>query len=158
MDELNIIEQSEIGTHGRYLTFTVGSEDYGIEITYVSEIIMVQAMTEVPELPPYLKGIINLRGKILPVMDVRVRFNKEPIEYTDRTCIIVVIVGATSVGLIIDAVREVMDIADDDITAPSTGSGFSNRYISGIGKTSTGVKLLIDLENLVSDKIDSAAF
>jgi len=153
MDEVinnSIINDS--GTKGRYLTFAVGNEDYGIEIAYVSEIIMVQAITEVPELPSYLKGIINLRGKILPVMDVRIRFKKEPIEYTDRTCIIVVMIDTTSVGLIIDAVREVMDIADEDITAPSTGSGYSNRYIKSIGKTPSGVKLLLDLENLVSDK------
>lgn len=152
MDEINDMIQTESGTRGRYLIFTVGSEDYGIEITYVSEIIMVQAITEVPELPAYIKGIINLRGKILPVMDVRIRFNKEPQEYTDRTCIIVVMLDTTSVGLIIDAVCEVMDIADEDIASPSAGAGFSNRYISGIGKTPSGVKLLLNFENLVSDK------
>ncbi len=151
MEELNDM-MAEGGTRGRYLTFAVGSEDYGIEITYISEIIMVQAITEVPELPAYIKGIINLRGKILPVMDVRLRFNKEPQEYTDRTCIIVVMMDTTSVGLIIDAVREVMDIADEDITSPSVSSGFSNRYISGIAKTPSGVKLMLNLEHLVSDK------
>lgn len=152
MDEMSYSTPAETGTRGRYLTFAVGSEDYGIEITYVSEIIMVQAITEVPELPNYIKGIINLRGKILPVMDVRVRFNKEPQAYTDRTCIIVVTMETTSVGLIIDAVREVTDIPDNDITTPSVSSGNGNRYISGIGKTPSGVKLLLNLEHLVSDK------
>lgn len=154
MDELNELIQDE-GMQGRYLTFAVGDEDYGIEITYVSEIIMVQQITGVPELPFYIKGIINLRGKILPVMDVRLRFNKEPQEYNDRTCIIVVDINSTAIGLIIDTVREVMDIPDEQITEPSAASkdsGASNRYVRAIGMTPIGVKLLLNLDNLVSDK------
>lgn len=135
-----------------YLTFAVGEEDYGLDIAVVIEIISVQTITEVPELPAYIKGIINLRGRIIPVMDVRIRFNKEQQEYDDRTCIIVVDAQGTSIGLIVDTVRGVMDILDDDITDPSSHrSGYENRYISGIGKTQQGVKLLLNLERLVAD-------
>ncbi len=154
MDEVTLSQNDESGIRDRYLTFAVGDEDYGLEITHVSEIIKMQAITEVPEIPAYIKGIINLRGKILPVMDVRLRFNRETREYDDRTCIIVVDINANSIGLIIDAVREVMDISAEEITSPS-GSGTaatSNRYIRSIGKTASGVKLLLDVDHLVSDR------
>ncbi len=153
MDELNLVINNEIdGTEGMYLTFAVGSEDYGVGITYVTEIINVQAITEVPELPPYIKGIINLRGKIIPVMDVRIRFNKEPQDYNDRTCIIVVDIGDSGIGLIVDRVREVMHISDDAIVPPSAiKEGEGNRYISGIAKAGDTIKLLLDIERLVAD-------
>ncbi|MCL2081044.1 MAG: chemotaxis protein CheW [Oscillospiraceae bacterium] len=150
MDELEI--QGGNTTQALYLTFAVGEEDYGLEIAVVIEIIGVQTITEVPELPAYIKGIINLRGRIIPVMDVRIRFNKEPQEYNDRTCIIVVDAQGTNIGLIVDTVRGVMNITDDDITDPSSHrSGYENRYINGIGKTQQGVKLLLNLERLVAD-------
>lgn len=149
MDEMEIQGGS---TQALYLTFAVGDEDYGLDIAVVTEIISVQTITEVPELPAYIKGIINLRGRIIPVMDVRIRFNKEQQEYDDRTCIIVVDVQGTSIGLIVDTVRGVMDILDEEITDPSSHrSGYENRYISGIGKTQQGVKLLLNLERLVAD-------
>ncbi|MCL2083658.1 MAG: chemotaxis protein CheW [Oscillospiraceae bacterium] len=149
MDEM---ELTQTGNSELYLTFAVGEEDYGLEISVVTEIINVQTITDVPELPAYIKGIINLRGKIIPVMDVRIRFNKEQQAYDDRTCIIVVDAQGTGIGLIVDTVRGVMDIAYDDITDPSSHrSGYENRYIRGIGKTAQGVKLLLNLERLVAD-------
>jgi purine-binding chemotaxis protein CheW len=154
MDELSAATVNEAdGTQDMFLTFAVG-EDYGVGISYVTEIINVQAVTEVPELPAYIKGIINLRGKIIPVMDVRVRFNKEPQAYNERTCIIVVDIGDTGIGLIVDMVREVLHISGEDIVPPAeAGKDFGgNRYISGIARTGGQTKLLLDIERLVSDE------
>ncbi len=136
---------------GKYLTFVVGNEVYGIEIRYVTEIIGIQAITEVPELPVYIKGIINLRGKIIPVMDVRLRFNKEFKEYNDRTCVIVVDIGEISIGLIVDSVSEVLTIPDEDIVPPPQVNKAQNRYIKAIGKVDNKVSLLLDCEKLLND-------
>jgi len=136
----------------RFLTFTLGKECYGIEIKYVTEIIGIQAITEIPELPPYMKGIINLRGKIIPVMDVRIRFKKEPKEYNDRTCIIVFDIDDMSIGLIVDSVAEVLTISEEDIVdPPKMNSIFNNGYIKKIGKVGNDVKLLLDCEKLLSE-------
>ena len=107
------LETEEDTQKGKYLIFSLGNEFYGIEIKYVTEIIGVQPITEIPELPDYIKGIINLRGKIIPVMDVRIRFKKSPMEYNDRTCVIVIDVKDTSVGLIVDSVSEVLSIEEE---------------------------------------------
>lgn len=148
----NIEELEEDTQKGRFLTFSLGRETYGIEIKYVTEIIGIQTITEIPELPEYVKGIINLRGKIIPVMDVRLRFRKEAKEYSDRTCIVVVDVGDISIGLIVDSVAEVLSIPDQDIVEPpQLNNGFSNRYIKNIGKAGNDVKLLLDCEKLLTE-------
>ena len=137
---------------GKFLTFLLGKEVYAIEIKYVIEIIGIQPTTELPELPAYVKGIINLRGKIIPVMDVRLRFKKKPVEYNDRTCIIVVEVKDISVGLIVDNVSEVLSIADEDIVPPpDINQGKENKYIKAIGKVQNEVKLILDCEKLMND-------
>lgn len=136
---------------GRYLTFCLGNEMYGIEIKYVTEIIGIQSITELPELPDYIMGIINLRGKIIPVMDVRLRFKKEFREYNDRTCIVVIDIKDNAVGLIVDSVSEVLSIAEQDITPPPQLKGQSNRYIKEIGKVGNDVKLLLDCEKLLTE-------
>lgn len=136
----------------KYLTFSVGNEDYGIEIRYVTEIIGIQMITEIPELPDYVKGIINLRGKIIPVMDVRLRFKKEPIPYNDRTCVIVVDIRDISIGLIVDRVSEVLSIAEHEIVPPPEMNKAGNRYIKGIGKAENEVKLLLDCDKLLNDE------
>ncbi|NLK27337.1 MAG: purine-binding chemotaxis protein CheW [Clostridiales bacterium] len=136
---------------GRYLTFSLGKESYGIEIQYVTEIIGIQTITEVPELPAYVKGIINLRGKIIPVIDVRLRFKKEPREYNDRTCVIVIDIMELSIGLIVDSVSEVLNIPDQDIEAPPQMKKGNNRFIKNIGKVGNEVKLLLDCEKLLTD-------
>lgn len=149
----NVMEVEEDTQKGKYLTFIIGKEVYGIEIKYVTEIIGIQQITEVPELPNYIKGIINLRGKIIPVMDIRLRFKKEPREYNDRTCIVVVEINDISVGLIVDSVAEVVGILENDIVPPPDSSiGFNNRYIKGIGKIGEDVKLLIDCNMLLNDE------
>lgn len=154
MEELKELNELVEDTQkGRFLTFAIGKEVYGIEIKYVIEIINIQKITEVPELPDYLRGIINLRGKIIPVLDVRLRFKREPKEYNDRTCIIVVDIDEVSVGLIVDSVAEVLTITDNDIVPPpDSNTGFNNRYIKGVGKVGDDVKLLLDCSKLLSDE------
>ena len=139
--------------HGRFLTFTFEEEVYGIEIKYVTEIIGIQSITKVPEVPEYVKGIINLRGKIIPVIDVRIKFGKEAMEYNDRTCIVVIDIIEVSVGLIVDNVDEVLTIDDQEIAAPPANkTGFENRYIKGIGKSGGKVQLLLDCEKLLKNE------
>ena len=146
------METSEDTQKGKFLTFSVGSEAYGIEIKFVTEIIGIQDITEVPELPNYVKGIINLRGKIIPVIDVRLRFKKEPKDYNDRTCIVVIDIKETSVGLIVDNVAEVINIEDSNIVPPpDIKTGFHNRYVRGIGKVENEVKLLLDCDKLLNE-------
>lgn len=140
----------------KFLTFSLGSEFYGIEIKYVTEIVGMQPVTEVPELPEYIRGIINLRGKIIPVMDVRLRFRKPLRDYNDRTCIIVVDIKDIAIGLIIDSVSEVMSIPEGDIVVPPGASqGLNNRYIKGIGKVGNDVKLILDCDKLLNDEEDN---
>lgn len=147
----DILEQQEDTQKGRFLTFPLGNESYGIEIRYVTEIIGIQPITQVPELPEYIRGIINLRGKIIPVMDARIRFKKPFMEYNDRTCVIVIEVKDVSIGLIVDSVSEVISIADEDIVPTPSLQQVNNRYIKGIGKTGSEVKLLLDCEKILNE-------
>jgi purine-binding chemotaxis protein CheW len=147
----NETDMAEDTQKGRFLTFSLGKESYGIEIRHVTEIIGIQAITQLPELPEYLRGIINLRGKIIPVMDVRLRFKKGFQDYNDRTCIIVIDIQGLSIGLIVDSVSEVLSIGDQDIVEPpQMNRGFNNRYIKNIGKVGNEVKLLLDCEKLLT--------
>ncbi|MBB6443983.1 chemotaxis protein CheW [Bacillus benzoevorans] len=146
-----LLEEEEDTQKGRFLTFELGEESYGIEIKYVTEIIGLQPVTEIPELPDYIKGIINLRGTIIPVMDVRLRFKKPFRGYNDRTCIIVVNIGEISIGLIVDSVSEVLSILDEEIVPPPEVNKTGNKYIKGIGKVGSGVKLLLDCIKLLDE-------
>lgn len=146
-----VINEEEDTLDGRFLTFQLGNDAYGIEIRYVTEIIGIQTITEVPELPEYIRGIINLRGKIIPVMDVRLRFKKSFKEYNDRTCVIVIDIRNESIGLIVDSVSEVISIPETEIVAPPELSKDGNKYIRGIGKVGSEVKLLLDCEKLLTD-------
>ncbi len=135
----------------RFLSFRIGKEDFGIEIKYVTEIIVMQKITEVPNTLPFIKGVINLRGKVIPVMDVRERFNLETRTYDDRTCIVVVDENETAVGLIVDTVNEVIDIPDEKKDPPpSTHSGLENTYINGMGKVGKRVMILLDVEKILN--------
>jgi len=145
-------EMEEDTQKEKYLVFTIGKEDYGIEIKFVTEIIGIQAITPIPELAEYVRGVINLRGRIIPVIDVRLRFKKESREYDDRTCIIIVEIRDMSIGLIIDRVSEVVSIPDENIAPPpDINKGFHNKYIKGIGKVGNSVKLVLDCEKLLSE-------
>lgn len=137
------------------MTFRTGKEYFGINISYVNEIIMMQPITAIPEAEDYIKGLINLRGKIIPVIDVRTRFKMEPQEYTDRTCIIVINVKTTVIGLIVEQIAEVDTISEDDIVPPpSLGhkEHEHNKYVYGLARTGDSVKLLIDPEKLIKDE------
>ncbi|MCP8969208.1 chemotaxis protein CheW [Ectobacillus ponti] len=146
-----LLEQFEDTQADKYLTFVVENEHYGLEIKHVTEIIGIQQITEIPEVPGYIRGIINLRGKIIPVMDVRLRFHKPFREYNDRTCIIVVDVKDLSVGLIVDSVSEVLTIERDNIVPPPELRQGTNKYVMGIGKVGQDVKLLLDCDKLLHE-------
>ena len=149
-----INEVNEDSQKGRYLIFALGKEMYGIEIQHIIEIIGIQTITTIPDMPEYIKGIINLRGKIIPLMDVRIRLNKEAKDYNDRTCVIVVDVNDESIGLIVDSVSEVLSIPEQDtVEPPVISNGNINRYIKKIGKVGTEVKLLLDCSKLFTEDI-----
>lgn len=149
-DKMN--QQIEEDTlHNRFLTFMIDKETFGIEIRYVMEIIGIQAITEMPEMPDYIKGIINLRGRIIPVMDVRLRFRKAPRDYDDRTCVIVTDFDGVWVGLVVDSVSEVLTIDDGEIAErPELSGGDSRGYVRNIGKKDGSVILLLDCGKLIS--------
>jgi purine-binding chemotaxis protein CheW len=152
-DDDDLYDDDEDTQKDKYLTFHLAGEDYGIDIAYVTEIIGIQKITEVPDMPPFIKGVINLRGKVIPVMDVRLRFNMAAKEYGERTCIIVVDIGGTAVGLVVDEVREVADIPESQVEpAPNTGKGKSSRYLKGMGKMDDEVKILLNVEKLLYDE------
>lgn len=140
---------------GKYMTFKSGNEYFGLEIQYVNEIIQLQAITAIPETEDYIKGLINLRGKVIPVVDVRLRFKQEPFEYNDRTCIIVINIKSMMVGLIVEKIAEVVEIKEDNILPPpSVGrtDKVQNKYVYGIGKVGDAVKLLLDPDKLLNDQ------
>lgn len=141
---------------GKFMTFQTGKEYFGISISYVNEIIAMQPITAIPEVDEYVKGLINLRGKIIPVIDVRVRFKMEPKEYTDRTCIIVIDVKSTMVGLIVEKIAEVDTINDEDIVPPPAlghKDKERNKYVYGLARTGETVKLLLDPEKLIQQEV-----
>jgi len=153
LDEKKQLNQEEDTQKGRFLTFKLGEESFGLEIKYVTEIVGIQPITKIPEVPNYVKGIINLRGKVISVIDVRIKFQKEPVEYDERTCIIVIDIEDMSIGLIVDNVSEVITIKDEDIVPPpSYKTGFQNEYIKGVGKYKDGVKLLLDSNKLLTNE------
>jgi purine-binding chemotaxis protein CheW len=145
------LEDEEDTQKDKFLIFTLGKEFYGIEISNVTEIIGIQPITEVPELPEYIRGIMNLRGKIIPVMDVRMRFKKPFIEYNDRTCVVVIDINDISIGLIVDSVSEVTVIPNSDIVEPPEINNISNKFIKGIGKIGNEVKLLLDCNQILDE-------
>ena len=139
----------------KYMTFKSGNEYFGLKIQYVNEIIQVQAITSVPETEDYIKGLINLRGKVIPVIDVRLRFKQPPLEYNDRTCIIVINVKSMIVGLIVEKIAEVVEIKDENILPPPSIGRVDkghNKYVYGIGKVGESVKLLLDPDKLLNDE------
>lgn len=149
-------EEDEDSMKNRYLTFRVGEEDYGIEIVYVTEIVGMQNITEVPDMPEFVKGVINLRGQVIPVIDVRTCFKLKSREYDDRTCVIVVNIGQNAIGLIVDTVNEVINIAEDQVSQPPKMQGAAaGRYIQGLGKVGEQVKILLDVQKLLmSDDLE----
>lgn len=155
-DVCDIFMESEEGDQkDKYLIFVLANESYGIDVRYVIEIIGIQPISKVPELPQYIKGIINLRGKIIPIMDVRLRFKEEYREYNDRTCIVVIEVEDITIGLIVDSVLEVANISDLEIVNLPEIGRHRNRFIRGIGKSENSIRLLLDCNKLLNyEQID----
>ena len=152
LDEVQLSDVSD-SMKGRYLTFALGEEVFGIGINCVKEIIGLQPINPIPEAPEHIKGIVNLRGKVFPVIDMRLKFKKQPEPYTDRTCIIVIDAGENSVGLIVDRVAEVSTMKDEDIAPPpAKWAGAGGRYLSGIGKQGEHIILLLDCEKLFTEQ------
>ncbi|ADH85359.1 chemotaxis protein CheW [Desulfurivibrio alkaliphilus] len=146
-------ENEEDTQKDKYLTFHVNGEDYGIEIRFVTEIIGIQKITQVPDMPHFLKGVINLRGKVIPVMDVRVRFGMPEKKYDERTCIVVVDIEGTVIGLLVDQVQEVVDIPGSQVEPPpETSRGRHSPFLQGMGKIGDEVKILLNVEQLLVDE------
>ena len=141
---------------GKYLTFRLGRESYGVEVLKIREIIRLVDITAVPQMPDYISGVINLRGKVIPVLDPRLRFRLSEIANTERTCIVVVQVNLPSgarpyMGLIVDAVEEVVHVAAADIEeTPDFGTQLDTEYLLGMAKIKGVVKTLLDLDCLVA--------
>ena len=139
---------------GKYLTFALGKEEYGIGILKVREIIGLMEITAVPHTPSYIKGVINLRGRVIPVLDLRLKFGMPSEEYTERTCIIVVEVqgdsGAIQVGMLVDSVSEVLNISGQEIEEPPAfGGSTDTTYILGMAKIKGEVKILLDADRVI---------
>ncbi len=145
--EKKIISSNE----GKFLTFALGKEAYGIEILKVREIIGLVEITTVPQTPDYMKGVINLRGKVIPIIDLRLRFSMPEAEHTQETCIIVVEVDTAQIGIIVDSVSEVTDIKGEDIEdATRFRQGIDTKFIMGLGKTKKKIIILLDIEGVLT--------
>lgn len=139
---------------GKYLTFWTDKQLFGVPIADVVQIVQMQEITIVPEYPYYAKGIINLRGSIIPIIDIRLRFGKEEIPYNESTCIIVTNINDNLIGFIVDAVEEVTDIPDEEIAQPPkmSGSDATNAYLTGVGKHEGRVVLLVDTQKMIGNE------
>ena len=140
---------------GKYLTFSLNEEEYGIGILKVKEIIGMMPITSVPRTPTFVKGVINLRGKVIPVMDLRLKFSMEAIPYSERTCIIVVEIESQDstvlIGIVVDAVSEVLNVNEDEIEeTPTFGTKLDTDYILGMAKMEGGVKILLNIDKVLS--------
>lgn len=159
-NETKIIDQAvghSMDKEGKYLTFSLANEEYGIEILKVKEIIGMMPITQVPQTPVFVKGVINLRGKVIPVIDLRIKFSMEEMDYTERTCTIVVEIegptGKIMIGIVVDSVSEVLNIKGEDIEEVSNFSaGINIDYISGMAKMGDGVKILLDIDRVLSNE------
>ncbi len=150
LEDFFYIDDDEDTQKDKYLSFKIREEEYGVEISCVIEVIGMQKITEIPDMPDFIKGVINLRGQVIPVTDVRTRFKLEPKEYTDRTCILVVNVNETHIGLIVDTVSDVLDIPEDDVDPPPTVNAKpGSRFIKGMGKINEDVLIILDVQKIL---------
>ena len=136
---------------GKYLTFFLADEEYGVEILKVQEIIGRMPITPVPLTSKYITGVINLRGKIHPIMDLKIKFGMDQTEITDETCIIVIKTASLMMGILVDKVSEVVNVGSEDIEdTPSFGGDVNPEYLLGVGKTGGRVRLLLDIEKIIT--------
>ncbi len=149
----SLAEKKTIEQEEKYLAFILGSEIYGIEILRVREIIGLMDVTTVPQTPEYMKGVLNLRGKVIPVIDLRLKFSMQEEEHTEETCVIVVEVNSMHVGVIVDSVSEVVDIGRGDIEeTPNFGQGIDTDFIMGLGKVNEKIIILLDIERVLTSE------
>jgi len=151
----SVDSEQQINREGKYLTLSLAGEEYGIGIIKVKEIIGMMPVTQVPKTPEYLRGVINLRGKVIPVVDLRLKFGLNGAEYTDRTCIIVTEIAAggnkIAMGIIVDSVSEVLNIKAAEVEdTPNFGSKLDTAYILGMAKSGQGVKILLDIDKVMA--------
>ena len=142
---------------GKYLTFTLANEEYGIGILKIKEIIGMMPITTVPQTPEFVKGVINLRGKVIPVVDLRLRFGMEEIDYTERTCIVVVEISGkvttVMIGIVVDSVSEVLNIKGEEVEdTPTFGAKLNTDYILGMAKIDGGVKILLGIDRVLNEE------
>lgn len=136
---------------GKFLTFFLGDEEYGLEILKVQEIIGLMSITRVPRTPDFVRGVINLRGKVIPIVELRKKFRMETVEDTEQTCIIVVQTQGVQFGVVVDRVSEVVDLDSEGIEeAPEFGADIDTDYILGMGKTGSRVRILVDIDRVLS--------
>jgi purine-binding chemotaxis protein CheW len=154
-DDAMLVDDDDEDTQAhKYLFSRIGKESYGIGIKHVIEIIELQNISEVPDMPNYVKGVINLRGKVIPIVDLRLRFDMSERAYDDRTCIVVTEIAGSLIGLVVDTVEEVMEIPEDKIEPPPHFKSVAakDRYISGMGKVGDSVKIIIDVEKILHEE------
>jgi len=149
------VSEKQRSREGKYLTFVLADEEYGIGILKVKEIIGLMPITPVPRTPSHVKGVINLRGRVIPVVDLRLKFGMPGAESTERTCIIVVEISSCgnkiSMGIVVDSVSEVLNIRAAEIEdTPSFGTKLDTDYILGMAKSGQGVKILLDIDKVVN--------
>lgn len=157
-DILQTEEEQEDTISNKFLIFDLDNQEYAIAIQHVVDIINVQPVTHVPSCPEFVRGITNLRGKVIPIIDVRLRFGKFQQDYNERTCIIVVEMGDVSVGMIVDSVKEVITMEENQIAPPpSFQNGVDVRFVSGVGKAEDGIKLILDCHTVLDDYAIPAA-
>ncbi|HYM26008.1 MAG TPA: chemotaxis protein CheW [Vicinamibacterales bacterium] len=150
--------ETTLAAPGKYLTFALAGEEYGVPVLKVREIITIMDITAVPQMPEHVKGVINLRGKVIPIIDLRLKFGLPVSADTDRTCIVVVEVdvdaGRIMLGVIVDSVSDVLHISTEDVEAtPEFGVKLDTTYIRGIAKIKGAVKLLLDLDRMLAAQV-----
>ena len=144
------LKNAQSAKDGKYLTFVLGNEEYGLEILKVREIIGMMDITSVPQTPKFVKGVINLRGKVIPIIDLRLKFSMPEAGYTKETCIIVVDMKGVFVGIVVDTVKEVLDIKEEDIEeTKALGSTINTDFMLGMAKVKGAVKILLDIEKVL---------
>lgn len=137
----------------RFLSFKIAEEEYAVAVSCVIEVIGMQKITHVPDMPEFVKGVINLRGQVIPITDIRMRFGMETREYDDRTCIVVVNVQETFVGIVVDTVSDVLDMPEESISPPpKINQTPGSRYIEGLGKVGEDVKIILNVDKLLYEK------
>lgn len=157
-DQSKVMNQKENAKgkrEGKYLTFTLGKEDYGVNIMKVKEIIGMMKITAMPRTPAFIKGVINLRGKVIPVVDLRLKFGMDSADYTENTCTVVMEIEKGSdhilVGIVVDSVSEVLQFRSEDIDeAPDLGIGMDMNFILGMAKIGNNLKILLDIDRVLS--------